>query len=210
MAQRAIWCAKGTMPAHLLYRQLADEVADIILGSLQIKRRSKHRTSSGIRTIQSAPPERPFNTSKTTRFWPRPDKSHINWIITDSSWEDQFAAVIEEHPRVCAYAKNHNLGFEVPYMMDGEARTYLPDFLIRLDTEEPTTLIVEIKGYRGHDAMLTADTMRNKWIPAINRHGKYGKWGLQNCARSKILLQHSIRYSKIIKRAIKCQTKNTD
>ena len=19
--------------------------------------------------------------------------------------------------------------------------------------------------------------MRNKWIPAINRHGKYGKWG---------------------------------
>ena len=62
-------------------------------------------------------------------------------------------------------------------MMDGEARTYLPDFLIRLDTEEPTTLIVEIKGYRGHDAMLKADTMRNKWIPAINRHGKYGKWG---------------------------------
>ena len=172
-------CKSGTMPAQLLYRQLADEVADIIFGALTDQKGGQ----SIVRALVD--PYNPvgstmnvrFNTSKTTRFWPRPDKSHINWIITDSSWEDQFAAVIEEHPKVYAYAKNHNLGFEVPYMMDGEARNYLPDFLIRLDTEEPATLVVEIKGYRGHDAMLKAETMRNKWVPAVNRHGKFGRWG---------------------------------
>lgn len=172
-------CKGGTMPAQLLYRQLADEVADIIFGGLTDKKGGE----SLVRALVD--PYNPvgstlnvrFNTSKTTRYWPRPDKSHINWIITDSDWEDKFAAVIEEHPRVYSYAKNHNLGFEVPYAMEGEARTYLPDFLIRLDTDTPTTLIVEVKGYRGHDAMLKADTMRNKWIPAINRNGKYGKWG---------------------------------
>ena len=61
--------------------------------------------------------------------------------------------------------------------MEGESRVYRPDFLIRLDAPEPTTLIIEVKGYRGHDAMLKAETMRAKWIPAVNRLGTYGKWG---------------------------------
>ncbi|MFO7759242.1 MAG: hypothetical protein R6V26_12340 [Roseovarius sp.] len=33
------------------------------------------------------------------------------------------------------------------------------------------------EGYRGHDAMLKAETMRTKWIPAVNRLGSYGRWG---------------------------------
>ena len=76
-----------------------------------------------------------------------------------------------------AYAKNHNLGFDVPYLMEGNPHVYRPDFLIRLDAPEPTTLVIEVKGYRGHDAMLKADTMQGKWIPAVNRLGAYGKWG---------------------------------
>jgi type III restriction enzyme len=130
-----------------------------------------------------------FTTSKP-RYWPDPRKSHVNWIVTDSEWEDRLAQLIEDHPCTVAYAKNHNLGLEVPYLMEGEPRTYLPDFLIRLaprgpDLADPTpsaapetavTLVIEVKGFRGHDAMLKAETMRNRWIPAVNRLGTYGRW----------------------------------
>ncbi|MCC5972109.1 MAG: DEAD/DEAH box helicase family protein [Pararhodobacter sp.] len=168
----------GTMPAQLLYRELADEVCDIIFGALIDK-------PGGERILRAVlDPYNPlgstrdvnFNTSKATRYHPRPDKSHINWIITDSDWEDKLAAAIEDHPRVSAYTKNHNLGFEIPYLVEGSPRAYRPDFLIRLDTPEPTTLIVEVKGFRGHDAMLKADTARSKWVPAINRLGRFGRW----------------------------------
>ncbi|WP_296644379.1 BPTD_3080 family restriction endonuclease [Roseinatronobacter sp.] len=169
----------GTMPAQLLYRELADEVCDIIFGAL-IDRPGGERI---LRAVLD--PYNPigstrdvnFNTSKATRYHPRPDKSHINWIITDSDWEDKLAAAIEEHPRVAAYAKNHNLGFEIPYLVEGSPRAYRPDFVIRLNTPDPITLIVEVKGFRGHDAMLKADTARNKWVPAINRLGRFGRWG---------------------------------
>jgi type III restriction enzyme len=172
-------CIGGTVPAQLLYREIADEVCDMIFGALIDK--------PGGDTVLRATldPYNPigstlgvnFNTSKATRYSPRPDKSHLNWIITDSDWEDKLATCIEEHPKVISYTKNHNLGFEVPYLYEAEPRTYIPDFLIRLDTPEPTTLIVEVKGYRGHDAVIKADTIAHKWVPAINRNGKFGRWG---------------------------------
>jgi len=169
----------GTMPAQLLYRELADEVCDIIFGALIDKPGGERILRAVVDPYNPIGSTRDvsFNTSKATRYHPRPDKSHINWIITDSDWEDKLAATIEEHPRVAAYAKNHNLGFEIPYLVEGSPRAYRPDFLIRLNTPDPITLIVEVKGFRGHDAMLKADTARNKWVPAINRLGRYGRWG---------------------------------
>ena len=65
----------------------------------------------------------------------------------------------------------------MPYTSEGDAHRYRPDYLIRLDTPEPTTLVVEIKGYRGHDAMLKSAAMRNFWIPAVNRLERFGRWG---------------------------------
>ncbi|UTH49954.1 DEAD/DEAH box helicase family protein [Loktanella salsilacus] len=179
LSEGHLHCTGGTVPAQLLYREIADEVCDVIFGALI----DKPGGDSVLRAVLD--PYNPtgstlgvnFNTSKATRFQPRPDKSHLNWIITDSDWEDKLSALIEDHPAVLAYAKNHNLGFDVPYLMEGEPRAYRPDFLIRLDAPEPTTLVIEVKGYRGHDAMLKAETMRAKWIPAVNRMRTYGHWG---------------------------------
>ena len=178
LSEDRLVCKGGTMEAQLLYRQLADEVCDIVLGALI----DKPRGNSILRAVLD--PYTPtgstmdvnFTTTKATRYQPRPDRSHVNWIITDSDWEDKLAAKIEQHPRVLSYAKNHNLGLEVPYLREGEGHMYLPDFLIRLDAPEPTTLIVEVKGFRGHDAMLKTQTIRDKWIPGVNRLGKYGRW----------------------------------
>ena len=174
---------KDTQPAQLLYRQLADEVCDLLMGALldQPGGPPVIRATLDPFSPDGSTADVNFTTSKEDRHWPRPDRSHINWIVTDGDWEAKLAQILDEHPRVAAYAKNHNLGFEVPYMKEGEAHRYRPDFLIRLkvpEGEPPVTLVVEVKGFRGHDAMLKAEAMRHKWIPAVNRLGTYGRWGV--------------------------------
>jgi len=168
----------GLQKAQLVYRQIADEVCDLILNAISCRPDGEPvlRAVLDPYTPTGSTHDVNFNTSKASRYWPRPDRSHINWIVTDSDWEAKLARLIEDHPKVAAYAKNQNLGFEVPYLVEGEPRRYLPDFLVRLDTETPTTLVLEVKGFRGHDAMLKAETMRNKWMPAVNRLGTYGRW----------------------------------
>src|SRR5213595_3254235 len=85
-----------------------------------------------------------------------PTKSHVNWVVLDSQWEAELCRVVEAHPRVAAYTKNHNLGFEVPYRYGSEMRKYRPDFIVKVDDgrgpADPLNLVVEIKGYRREDA----------------------------------------------------------
>jgi type III restriction enzyme len=88
--------------------------------------------------------------------------------------------VAESHPKVRAYVKNHNLGFEVPYRYGSEQRTYLPDFIVLVDDgqgeEDPLHLIVEIKGYRREDAKEKKATMDIYWVPGVNNLRAYGRW----------------------------------
>lgn len=108
----------------------------------------------------------------------RPPRSQISHVVLDSDWEGQLATVLEAHPRVLAYAKNQGLGFEVPYVLGGSLRRYVPDFLVRLDTgeEEPLNLVLEVKGYRGEDALAKKETMETLWVPGVNRLGGFGRW----------------------------------
>lgn len=41
----------------------------------------------------------------------------------------------------------------------------------------PVTLVVEIKGIPGHDVPLKIAVMRDKWVPAVNRLGTFGRSG---------------------------------
>jgi len=90
--------------------------------------------------------------------------------------------VLESHPRVRAYVKNHNLGLEVPYRMGGEARRYRPDFIVLVDDghgdDDLLRLVIEIKGRRQNDAKVKAETMRTHWIPGVNHLGTYGRWAV--------------------------------
>ena len=98
----------------------------------------------------------------------------------DSDWEGEFCRVAESHPRVLAYAKNHNLGLEVPYRFGSTNRIYIPDFIVQVDDgcgkNDPLNLIVEIKGYRREDAKEKKSTMDTFWIPGVNRLGTHGRW----------------------------------
>jgi len=88
--------------------------------------------------------------------------------------------VAESHPRVKAYVKNHNLGFEVPYRYGSENRKYRPDFIVLVNDghgeDDLLYLVVEIKGYRREDAKEKKSTMETYWVPGVNNASKYGRW----------------------------------
>lgn len=88
----------------------------------------------------------------------------------------KLAQAIEDHLATRAYAKNHNLGLEIPYLVEGEPHHYRPDFLVRLDTPEPVTLLIEAKGCRDAKDRLKAEATRHRWIPGVNALGRYGTW----------------------------------
>lgn len=121
-----------------------------------------------------------FNTSKTSRWETDARRCHINWVILDSDWEAEFCRVVESHPCVKAYVKNHSLGFEVPYRYGSETRKYRPDFIVLVDDgrgdDDLLHLIVEIKGYRREDAKEKKSTMETYWVPGVNNQRQYGRW----------------------------------
>jgi len=108
----------------------------------------------------------------------RPPKCHISHVVLDSSWEEQLALTLENHPRVLAYAKNQALGFDIPYLDGGTTRRYAPDFLVRLDDggDEPLNLILEVKGFRDEADKAKAETARDLWVPGVNALGGFGRW----------------------------------
>ena len=173
-------CTGGTYPAQLMYQELADMACERITAAITA-------TLVGRQPVKAVlDPYNPvgstnhvsFNTSKPLRWQTSPDRCHINWIVLDSDWEGEFCRVAESHPKVKAYVKNHNLGFEVPYRYGSETRTYIPDFIVLVDdgNEDPLHLVVEIKGYRREDAKDKKLTMETYWVPGVNNLRKYGRW----------------------------------
>lgn len=175
-------CKGDTYPGLLMYQSLADIACDRITAAIT-------RAEQGKRPIKAVlDPYNPagstmhvnFPTTKTERYETDSRRCQLNWVVLDSDWEAEFCRIAEAHPRVLAYVKNHNLGFEVPYRYASETRTYRPDFIVQVDDghgeEDPLNLIVEIKGYRGEDAKEKKVTMDTYWVPGVNHLGSYGRW----------------------------------
>ena len=119
-----------------------------------------------------------FVTSKEP--WATNEKSHINYVISDSNWELKFASAVQDHPQVISYVKNHSLGFEVPYQYDKKSHKYIPDFIVKIDdgrgAHDPLYLVVEIKGFPDASEKIKSETMLTQWIPGVNNAGSYGRW----------------------------------
>ncbi len=117
-----------------------------------------------------------FDTTKTVQPTTR---SHVSHVVADSDWEGVVADVLESLDEVEAYVKNDRLGFSIPYTIDGQQRAYLPDFLVRARVAEgaaPLTVIVEVSGERRRDKAEKVRTARERWVPAVEQHGGYGRW----------------------------------
>src|SRR5207244_1512124 len=73
-----------------------------------------------------------------------------------------------------AFVKNFGLGFAVPYLDNGEGHDYLPDFIVRLKTEPPCHLVLEMKGYDPREQVKRAAAER--WAMAVTSEGTFGQW----------------------------------
>jgi type III restriction enzyme len=175
-------CKGETNAGMLTYPEFADMACNKITAAIV-------RSVEGTRPIKALlDPYNPtgstahvnFNTSKPSRWKTDARRSQVNWVVLDSEWEGEFCRVAESHPRVRAYVKNHGLGLEVPYRLGSASRTYLPDFVVRVDDgrgdDDLLNLIVEIKGYRGEDAKEKKSTMEAYWVPGVNNMGTHGRW----------------------------------
>ncbi len=138
-------------------------------------------------TSQGEEPERPtveknreMGSTADIEFWSsrRVNEvvhSHINYIVMDTQrWEQSTAYILDTHPAVEAFVKNAGLGFGIPYIHDGQPHDFIPDFIIRLDTDPPINLILETKGF---DRLAEIKQQAaERWIKAVNAEKKYGLW----------------------------------
>ena len=115
-------------------------------------------------------------------FWTSRDvrevnRCHLNYAVADTKkWEQSAVYFIDTHEAVAAFVKNSGLGFAIPYFHNGQPHDYVPDFLIRLNSDEGKTshLILETKGFDPLEEIKRAAA--DRWVKAVNADGKFGYW----------------------------------
>jgi type III restriction enzyme len=172
----------NTFPHLLLLLQFAHDAADRIYNAIAV---------STDETGPVKPLLRPYDTIGSTRYVDfdtvcpvyatRADKCHLSHIVAGTdSWARKLAETLEEMPEVVRYVRNHNLGFAIPYTVDGEERHYDPDFLVGIDDGDGSgdllNLILEISGGNKKDKAAMVATARSLWVPAVNNDGRFGRW----------------------------------
>ncbi len=171
----------NVFPQYLLFAELAHRAAEKIYRSIP--------AATGGRSVLR-PILAPYDTVGSTRFvefdtvkatWPtRADKSHVSHVVLDSDWEAKLAQALEAMPEVVAYVKNQRLGFTIPYAVDGQQRSYIPDYILRLDDgggpEDLLNLVVEVTGEKDTDKEAKVATARDLWIPAVDNEAAFGRW----------------------------------
>jgi type III restriction enzyme len=171
-----------TFPQLLLLIPFAHDAADRIYKAIVA-------STAGMPALK--PILRPYDTLGSTRyvdfdttrpvFSTRADKCHISHVVADTdSWEQKLAQTLEDMDEVVRYVKNHNLGFIIPYTLNGEEKNYIPDFIACLDDGHGEgnllNLLIEVTGEKKKDKAAKVATARTLWVPAVNNHGSYGRW----------------------------------
>ncbi|MEX2609162.1 MAG: DEAD/DEAH box helicase family protein [Gemmatimonadota bacterium] len=106
-------------------------------------------------------------------------RSHVNLVAADTgSWEQATAFALEASDRVSAYVRNDHLGLLIPYEFNRLARSYLPDFVVRL--ADGTHLVLEVKGYEREEDR-EKHTAAERWADAVTNWGRLGRWRFGVC-----------------------------
>ncbi|MGD0610286.1 MAG: DEAD/DEAH box helicase family protein [Anaerolineales bacterium] len=179
--EECLTCKDNAFPQMLLMVEFANNAVEKIYQAI-VASASEEKTL--------LPILRPFDTIGSTRYVDfdttrnvyrsRPDRCHISHVVLDSGWEAKLAETLEEMDEVVCYAKNFQLGFAVPYTLDGQEHSYIPDYLINLNDghgpEDLLHLILEVSGEAKKEKAAKVSTARTLWVPAVNNHGGFGRW----------------------------------
>ncbi len=180
--EECVVCKDNCFPQMLLLIELAHDASDRIYQAIV-------HASEGERLLK--PILFPYDTIGSTQYVDfdttrptyrtRADKCHVSHVVADTgSWEQKMAQSLEDMEEVICYVKNQNLGFKIPYTLNGEQRNYVADFIIRIDDghgrEDPLNLIIEVTGQKKEDKEAKVSTARLLWVPAVNNNGEFGRW----------------------------------
>jgi len=171
-----------TFPQLLLLIQFAHDAADRIYHAI---------VAATDGTAALKPILRPYDMLGSTRYVDfdttrpvyatRADKCHISHVVADTeSWEQKLSQTLEDMHEVVRYVKNHNLGFTIPYTLNGEAKNYIPDFIACMNDghgeNDLLHLLIEVTGAKDKEKAAKVATARTLWAPAVNNHGGFGRW----------------------------------
>jgi type III restriction enzyme len=123
---------------------------------------------------------RKAGSTEDVSFWTSRDvrevmRSHVNLVVADTDqWEQSAAYIIDHHATVDSFVKNAGLRFAIPYLDNGEAHDYEPDFIFRLVSSDTEHLILETKGY-DKKAEIKAQAAE-RWVSAVNAAKSLGRW----------------------------------
>ncbi len=126
---------------------------------------------------------------RTSRICHSTRKSHISHVVTDTlSWEHTVAYQLERIPFVISYARNDHLGFTIPYEYQGITHSYTPDFLVKIQKSDGSTIMVilEVKGFESEQDK-AKEIGAKRWVSAINYYAEFGKWAFLVCRNPRNL-----------------------
>jgi type III restriction enzyme len=177
-----VHCKDNAFPQLLLLREFAHDAADRIYKAIVAAKPGAPTLRPILAPYDAVGSTRyvDFDTTKPV-YATRADRCHVSHVVADTeSWEQKMAQTLEEMPEVVAYVKNQNLGFTIPYALNGEEHQYYPDFIVHLDDghgpDDLLNLIVEVTGEKKKDKAAKVSTARTLWVPAVNNHGGFGRW----------------------------------
>ncbi|MBK5962955.1 hypothetical protein CCR95_02315 [Thiocystis minor] len=178
-------CQDNAFPQLLLLTELAHSAAERIYQAI-VRADGQNGAAPTLKPILQ-----PYNTLGDTDgigyrtvkpTYPASAKSPISHVVSDSGWETTVAKALEQMDEVKAYVKNiARFDFLIPYTIAGKGRSYLPDFIARLDdghgANDLLNLLVEVSGQQLDDKDAKVATTQSLWVPAVNNDGRYGRWG---------------------------------
>jgi type III restriction enzyme len=176
----------GVTVAYLLADPWRGHAASKIFRAIVTSDPGEERLKPILRTYDAIGSTRyvDFDTTKPV-FVTDPWKCHISHVVADTgSWEQKMAQNLEEMDEVVRYVKNANLGFTIPYTIDGQEKAYFPDFIACVDDghgkDDLLNLIVEVSGENRRDKREKIETAKSLWVPAVNNAGRFGRWAFFN------------------------------
>ena len=92
-------------------------------------------------------------------------RSELSHAACHSRLELRTAEHLDIHQRVVRWVRNFQLGWTLPYYMDGAWSRYEPDFVAVLDNG--TNLLLECKGAWNAKALAATEWVRSHWIPCV-------------------------------------------
>jgi type III restriction enzyme len=173
-----------------------DEIRKRILITLNMRKVVQHvweqiRFENSESIVPVFDTDKPIRSTGDMQAWytARPceptKRSHINFCVYDSGWENTESFELDRNPNVAAWVKNEHLGFEIIYIFKGVVKKYRPDFIVKLVNGE--YLILETKGQPSERDKAKRGFL-DEWVQAVNQHGGFGKWRAERSEHSDDLM----------------------